>query len=779
MSYDGPVRMTTELERVLALPRRVLDFASPEVEALRWSWSPMLLNDYGRQQFDRIALLPPAQRDAEFARWGLNRDLGGENCPLLLSAEQAVSLYEAFHQKGAFIAAGVGFGKTLVSWLLALIFGSPRPLLLVTGGLVDKTHDDFRDLSRCWKAPHRLPDILSFEKLGQPDSDMVLCDCVKCTTVEPAAPGGLRPTHIFADEADKLRNPSAAVTKRVGRYMSRHHDTVYVGMTGTAWRKSIKNAAPQLIWALKWGAPVPLNYVDTTAWSEALDLSTRAAPRDPGALTWLSNVNPKHVETYKERVELAAAGFKNRLLQTPGVVQTQGQSCEQPITIRMLKAPDDPALDAAFQHFRAYAKTLDGWDVDDPLSARKHAAEMSVGFYYFWWNEEGYRKCLEKTRNSALSTISNTERSVLKDCASTTGNGIGMALAVARLKNASRTNAHGTYADATESLLRSMTSYSSDMLGYVTSVVRGAISPEPGKVAALLASTTITKPASFAGCSVDHAIELWACWGIILKVFPALLSIFDEAVQAARPPKEWLEARAAAATFVREKIAESGRRGRPLDSRAPVYREYPNEPCLVRWQQIENDPNGFKPNVVARPITMSVMAFAAAWEKQNGPGLIWVQHDYVGKTLSAMTGIPYFGSKGKDPSGRYIGNYPSTKSAIVSLLANERGRNLQGWYKACVLAPHESNTKWEQAVIGRMHRKGQPRPVFVDVIISCAENMRAVEKAREEVDWCEATVGAENKLLIAEYDWTHFPREELETLPFEHPSRARWNLPKG
>jgi hypothetical protein len=632
MSYEGPVRMTAELERVLALPRRVLDFESPEVEALRWSWSPMLLNDFGRQQFDRIALLPPAQRDAEFARWGLNRDLGGENCPLLLSGEQAVSLYEAFHQKGAFIAAGVGFGKTLVSWLLALIFGAARPLLLVTGGLVDKTHDDFRDLARCWKAPARLPNIVSFEKLGQPEGDLLLCDCVKCTTTEPPTPGGFRPTHIFADESDKLRNPSAAVTKRVGRYMSRHHDTVYVGMTGTAWRKSIKNAAPQLIWALKWGAPVPLNYVDTTAWSEALDLSTRAAPRDPGALTWLSNVNPKEVASYKERVELSRAGFKNRLLQTPGVVQTKGQSCDQPITIRMLKAPDDPALDAAFQHFRAYAKTLDGWDVDDPLSARKHACEMSGGFYYFW---------------------------------------------------------------------------------------------DP------------------------------------------------------RPPKEWLEARAEASAFVQKKIAESGRRGRPLDSRAPVYREYPNEPCLVRWQQIENDPNGFKPNVVARPITMSVLAFAAAWEKQNGPGLIWVQHDYVGKTLSAMTGIPYFGSKGKDPSGRYIGNYPSTKSAIVSLLANERGRNLQGWYKACVIAPHESNTKWEQAVLGRMHRKGQPRPVFVDVIISCAENLRAVEKAGEEVDWGESTVGSDNKLLIAEYDWSHFPRDELEALPYEHPSRARWNLPNG
>lgn len=634
MSYDGPVRRSPELERVLALPRRVLDFDSPEVLALAWSWSPMLLNEAGKREWDRIVALPDAQRDAEFARFARKKDeivdgRPGENCPLLLNPSQAIMLYEAFHQKGLFASAGVGAGKTLVSYLLALILGAAVPLLIVPGSIADKTHEEFADLSRYWQAPRPLPQVITYEKLSNPGAALLLCDCAKCAGagVEPATPGGIRPTHVFADESDRFRDPSAACTRRMGRFMSRHPATFYAGMTGTAWRKSIKNSAPQLIWALKWGAPVPLSYVDMQEWSEALDLSSRNAPRDPGALAWLAGIDPKSVPTYSERLEIAADAFKARLLETPGVVQTRGQSCDQPLHIRLLKAPEDPTLDAAFHHFRATQTTLDGWAVADPLSAMKHANEMACGFYYFW---------------------------------------------------------------------------------------------QP------------------------------------------------------RPPKAWLEARTAAARFVAEKIAASGRRGRPLDSQAPVYREFPNEPVLLAWKAMEPT---FIPNTVARPITASVLGYAVSWIKTNGPALIWVQHDYVGTALSAMSGVPYFGSKGKDSSGRYIGKHSPKLSAIVSLKANSRGRNLQGWHKNLVVGPPQAATDWEQGICGRTHRQGQTRPVHIDVIISCAENLRAVEKAYAEAEWVRSRGGATGRLLIAQYDWSHFPAAQLDALPEDHPSRARWVRP--
>ena len=636
MSDDGPVRVSADLERILGLRRRVLDFEAPEVLQLARDWSRQLLNPKGQALFDQIDGMPEPTRAAEFARIAKKRDKGGENCPLLMSGAQAVMLYEAYHLDvelraeglagGLFASAGVGFGKTLASWLLSLILGAPVPLLLVPGSLERPTHDNFADLAQYWKAPRPSPRVLTFETLKHPKHAQILCDCKACqrTPTEPLEPGGIRPTHIFIDESDGFKRTGTARTRRLGRYMSKHPATFYAGMTGTAWNHSINDAAPQLIWALKTRAPVPLSYVERQRWSQALDLQTRSAPRDPGALTWLMDVDPAKVETYDERLTLASEGFKRRLLETPGIVQTVGQSCDQPITIRFLKAPDDPILDAAFHHFRKTQTTLDGWPVDDPLTGLAYATQMSCDFYYVW-------------------------------------------------------------------------------------------SP--------------------------------------------------------RPPEEWIEARCEAARFVREAITNSGRHGRPLDSRAQVYQAYPDEPVLRRWQEIEPT---FTPNIEPRPLTTSTLAYAAAWMKVNGPGLVWVPYDYVGKALSAMTGVPYFSSKGKDPTGLYIEKYPCTKSAILSVKANGRGRNLQSWSRCLVLGPPSSPTDWEQAICGRPHRQGQDQHVYIDVIIGCAENIRAIEQARAKAEWQDTRAGMTPKLLIANFDWSHFPAAELENLPEEHPSRARW-----
>lgn len=622
MSYDGPVRRSRELERVLGLPQREVDFDSPVLRDLALAWSRQLLNDAGKAQLERVLALPEAERVRELDRFAQPRNKGGEGCPLIMSSAQAAILYEALGPEhlptkacaGVFASAGVGIGKTLCTFALALVLGAQRPVLLVPGAAREPTDAKFADLARYWLAPRPMPQVVSYQLLSSPTSGPELLD-------------RLQPDLIIADEAHKLKNPRTGATRRVGRYMARHPGTTFCAMTGTAWRKSIRNSAHLIIWALKHGAPVPLTYLDLIEWCEALDLKD-GRPRDPGALLEFCDAPPSHFDTYAKRIAAATEGFKRRLLSTPGLVQTDTQSCDQPLVIRFLKAPDDPILDAEFYRFRKTDKTRDDWDVSDGLSRLRHGEEISAGFFYKW---------------------------------------------------------------------------------------------------------------------------------------------------VPRPPKPYLDARHDAAVAVREYIKASARSVIKLDTTAQVYQFHGDDEALRKWREIENDPNGFKPNTVAEPITASVLGYAAAWLRANTPALFWVRHEYVGQALSGMTGIPYFGAGGKDQHGRHILKHSPKQSAILSLKANMLELNLQAWNVNGVLCPPPDAPSWEQGICGRTHRQGQDRPVFVDVIISSAENLHAVESAHIEAKWGEQTTGQPQKLLTATYDWTHFPVAELRKLPPDHPSRARWN----
>jgi hypothetical protein len=626
--YDGPVRPSPELDRILNLPRRVV--TPGQWGRLALEWSPQLLNPAGRAQWDRIWALPAAARDAELARFARKRNEGGENCPLLLNPLQAQALYEFYHCGGGFASAAVGVGKTLLFFLLPVVLQSVRPLLLVPASVEQQTHDNFADLARYWLSPRPPPQIVTLETLGAPNHAGILCNCATCAprAADQAEPPleGCRPTDVFVDECDMLRNPDSARFRRLARYMKHHPLTRYFCGTGTPVRKSIRNFAPQLIWGLKLGAPVPLHYVVTQTWCEALDESGRGPKRSPGAL--LVFYDPAIDGDYDgDALEAARAGYARRLQDTPGYVSSDEQSCDQPLTIRMLKAPDDPILDAVFESFRDHETRPDGILIEDPLSYLKHETELSAGFWYRWRDPP--------------------------------------------------------------------------------------------------------------------------------------------------PPAEWLAARKAWAIFVRETISSSQRTARPLDSPGSVALAYPNHPALTLWREIEPT---YVPVTEAVPLSASVLGYAAAWLRLNTPALVWVQHRYVGETLAAMSGVPYFGPKGKTAGGLYIMDHPPTRSAICSIHANRRGRNLQSWNRGLVIAPPQAATDWEQCVLGRMHRQGQTRPVHLDVLIGCAANLHAVAKAYGEARF--ATIGGPTpKLTIAAYDWSAFPAQELRELGPEHPSRRRWNRP--
>lgn len=618
MTYEGPVRASDELARILALPRR-----KPDAEGLRVlarTWSRELMHEEGQYQFDKVMALPEAAREAELARWAKLKNQGGENCPLMLLPVQAQMLWEGNYVKGLFAPVQCGGGKTLVSFLLPAVIPNERPVLFVPASVLKKTQEEFRDFHKIWRAPPVLPEIVTYETLGA--RPLLLCSCSKCQRGEIVdAPPGLRPTMLICDESHKFRRQSAGRTKRVHRYMSKHAETMCFMLSGTSLRTSIEDIAPSLVYALKFGAPVPMSWVVMQEWRECLDFKVRGKRRDPGALLKLAEPG------YAEGTELEAVqeGFQRRLLETWGVVTSEEQSCTTPITLRFHKAPEDQALNEAFAYFRGHELTLDDWDVDDPLSALTYGTQMGSGFYLRW---------------------------------------------------------------------------------------------DP------------------------------------------------------RPPREWLDKRKAASIFIRETIKASQRSGRPLDTQAQVYQAHPFERALREWKAIAPS---FIPETVAVPITVSVFMWAIEWLRANGPALVWVSNQYVGETLSAMSGIPYFGPGGKDAAKNYIMDHDPSRSAILSLKANTVGRNLQAWNKNLVLGPPPSEEDWEQAIFGRTHRGGQDKPVTVDVLISCAENLLAVDSAYEKAKWVRTTSRQTQKILLADFNWDNYPAIELADLPEDHPARARWN----
>jgi hypothetical protein len=311
------VQDSPDVRRVAALPRR--------------EWAP-----------DQAALLAERMTAAL-------RTPGGS---WTLRPVQAVALAELAQGPGALLPIRVGGGKTLISLLAGTVTGARRPLLLLPAHLREKTLREYSELREHW----RLPGYVRIESYQQ------LSTAASATMLEDYAPDLL-----ICDEAHYLKNPKAACTRRVRRYMeAAGPDCRFVAMSGTITKRSIKDFAHLALWALHTGSPAPTHYRAIEEWSLALDAKVPDGRRlDPGALARLGR-------------------FRDRLVQTPGVVATQEAPLPIPLVIRgeLLEVP--PVCERALAQLRETWETPDGHPLTDGISAWRHAQELALGFYYRW-----------------------------------------------------------------------------------------------------------------------------------------------------------------------------------------------------------------------------------------------------------------------------------------------------------------------------------------------------------------------------------------------------------
>ena len=219
------VQRTSEMERILKLPRRVLDFKGADLAQLAKDLT------------------------------GVLKTTGGT---MALRPVQAAALKDIYEVGGLLGPICVGGGKAIVSLLAPVLLEAQRPVLLVPASLRDQTLlKVVPEMRRHWILHPNLA-VIGYEELSLAKN----FDLLEI----------LQPDLIVADEASFLKSLKAGRTRRVVRFMRAHPSTMFVALSGTMTKRSIKDYAHLSRWALKADfSPLPNNWREEQDWADALD----------------------------------------------------------------------------------------------------------------------------------------------------------------------------------------------------------------------------------------------------------------------------------------------------------------------------------------------------------------------------------------------------------------------------------------------------------------------------------------------------------------------------
>lgn len=279
------------------------------------------------------------------------------------------------HDFGGLVAAvRVGGGKTLISFLAGSILDVKNVVVIVPAALKKKTIKDFHALAEHWiSTPDRIL-VESYEMLGRESGADILVRT--------------RPDLIIADEAHRLKNKNAAVTKRVMRFLKENPECRLAVMSGTITKRSLFDFAHLAERALgPTLTPLPTKWGNLVEWSLAVD--EKLPPNQPrmpaGALKQLFDAED-HAKAESDLVNATRTAVRKRLEQTPGVVATSDNVL--PVSLNITGTyPSGTCADktrGAFQRLRELWELPDGTELIEAPAVWRHAREMAYGFYYRW-----------------------------------------------------------------------------------------------------------------------------------------------------------------------------------------------------------------------------------------------------------------------------------------------------------------------------------------------------------------------------------------------------------
>lgn len=320
------------------------------------------------QDFERILKLPRRvwdETDDSLAR-RVTEVLRTPNGTMTLWPVQAQAIYEAVTARGLFAPIPVGGGKTLISLLIPTALGSKRPLLLLPAKLIEKTYREWAELRRHWQTVRHIT-IVSYEALSRVNQTDLLND--------------IQPDVILCDEAHKVKNKRAAVSRRLFRYLNSPHgrsNCAFVALSGTITKRSILDYHHIISRTHMERSPLPLSYMEAENWADALD--NRPVMRRPDA-TLLVRTMPGTGDTILER---ARTGFQRRIRETEGVIALSDSRIGASLTYRKVERPADSAVNRALSTLYDKWELPDGFPLTDPMALWRHARELLMGFFYRW-----------------------------------------------------------------------------------------------------------------------------------------------------------------------------------------------------------------------------------------------------------------------------------------------------------------------------------------------------------------------------------------------------------
>lgn len=319
-------------------------------------------------EFQRIVNIPRRQwtkEETDEAVTRLTQALKMPRGTMTLFPAQAQALTEIGIYGGLFGPIPVGDGKTLISLLAAYVLDAKRPVLLLPAGLLAKTQRERIDLAKHWRIPLGLR-MISIESLGRANQAQVL--------------ESYKPDLIIIDEAHKLKNKQAGAVRRVLRRHDAEPNTKFVIMSGTMTKDGLDDFEHMARWSLGDNSPLPTGSGELKKWADVLDKKRSLLRTDPGVLLSLCNEE----ERKRPRFEAARLGFQRRLLDTPGVITTQGADVASSIYISDRILEPKQVTNDNFRKLRSEWKTPDDWELMQAVDVWRHACELICGLHYVW-----------------------------------------------------------------------------------------------------------------------------------------------------------------------------------------------------------------------------------------------------------------------------------------------------------------------------------------------------------------------------------------------------------